>query len=125
MDVQKQMDYWCSSCDEDIAAARSLFENNHLRHALFFSHPALEKILKAHVSLHTGNVPPRSHNLVRLAELAGLSLSPEHETFLREFDVYQLEGRYPDAAQIPLDSETARQEVDSAEEMIEWMKSLL
>ncbi len=125
MDVQKQIDFWRTSGDEDFAAARSLLEKGHLRHCLFFAHLSLEKMLKAHVTRQTKDIPPRIHNLARLAEVAKLSLRPEQEDFLSRFDVYQLEGRYPDSAQIPLDLKSAREKLASSEEMLKWLKAQL
>ena len=125
MDVQKQIDFWRTSSDEDFAAAESLLEKGHLRHCLFFAHLAIEKMLKAHVTRRTNDVPPRIHHLVRLAEIAGLNLELEQENFLREFGVYQLEGRYPDSEQISLDLNTAREEISRAREMLKWLKTQL
>lgn len=125
MDVQKQIEFWKASAEEDFAAAESLLEKGHFRHCLFFAHLAVEKMLKAHVTRQTSDIPPRIHNLVRLAESAELRLSPEQARFLRGFDVYQLEGRYPDSAQILLDLETARAKLTLAEEMLKWLKAQL
>lgn len=69
VDVPKQVEYWRKSSDEDFAAAQSLLEKGHFRHCLFFAHLAIEKMLKAHVTWQTKDVPPRIHNLIRLAEL--------------------------------------------------------
>ena len=125
IDVQKQIDYWQTSSDEDFAAAESLLEKGHLRHCLFFAHLAIEKMLKAHVTRQTKDVPPRIHNLVRLAEIAKLKLDSEQEEFLREFGIYQLEGRYPDFEQVPVDLGLARDEVSRAREMLIWLKKQL
>jgi HEPN domain-containing protein len=125
VDVRKQIDYWRKSSDEDFAAAESLLEKGHLRHSLFFAHLAIEKMLKAHVTRQTEDIPPRMHNLVRLAEVAGLKLDAEWREFLREFGVYQLEGRYPDSGQIRLDLSIARGEISRAREMLEWLKRQL
>lgn len=125
MDVQKQIAYWRSGADEDMAAARSLIENKHLRQGLFFAHLAIEKMLKAHVTRRTEDVPPRTHNLARLAEIAELSLSPKQKAFLREFEIYQLEGRYPDAGEISLDAQTAMREVSQGEEILRWLNRKL
>lgn len=123
MDVEKQIDYWMTSSDEDFAAAESLLEKGHLRHSLFFAHLAIEKVLKAHVTKQTKDIPPRIHNLNRLAEIAGVKLGPEQERFLREFEVYQLEGRYPDSQQISPDLGSAREEISRAREILEWLKT--
>jgi HEPN domain-containing protein len=114
VDAQKQIDYWQTSSDEDLAAAQSLLEKGHFRHCLFFAHLAIEKMLKAHVTRHIKDIPPRTHNLVRLAEIAKLKLDSEQEEFLREFGIYQLEGRYPDFEQVPVDSGLAQDEISRA-----------
>lgn len=125
MDVQKQIDYWRASGEEDIQAAETLLEKGHLRHALFFAHLAMEKTLKAHVTRQMRDVPPRTHNLVRLAELAGLEIAPEQVAFLREFGVYQLEGRYPHGRQGSLDADIARRDLAGVEEMLRWLTARL
>jgi HEPN domain-containing protein len=125
MDIASQVEYWKKSSQEDLAAAESLLEKGHLRHSLFFAHLALEKILKAHVTKQTSDLPPRIHNLLRLAEVAQLNLGPEQEAFLREFDIYQLESRYPDLEQIPISPVYVKREVAKAREMIEWLKAQL
>ena len=125
VDVAKQIDHWRTGGDEDFAAAESLLEKGHLRHSLFFAHLAVEKMLKAHVTSQTKDVPPRIHNLIRLAEIAGLKLDAEHEQFLREFGVYRLEGRYPDSEQVPIDSDLARDELSRTKEMLLWLKKQL
>jgi HEPN domain-containing protein len=122
MDVEKQIEYWEESSDEDFAAAQSLLEKGHLRHSLFFAHLALEKMLKAHVTKRTKDIPPRIHNLIRLAELANIRLDTEQEQLLREFGVYQLEGRYPDSEEIPLDPGFAEEEISRAKRMLSWLK---
>ena len=125
VDVPKQIEYWRTSSDEDFAAAQSLLEKDHLRHSLFFAHLAIEKILKAHVMRQTKEIPPRIHNLIRLVELAKLKLDEERKGFLREFGVYQLEGRYPDAVQMPVDSDFVLDEITKARDMLTWLKKQL
>ena len=111
MDIQKQIDYWMKSAEEDFAAAQSLSEKGHFRHSLFFAHLAVEKMLKGHVVKQTGDMPPRIHDLVRLAETAQLQPTQEQLNFLSRFGLYQLEGRYPDAMQAILDAETTKEKL--------------
>lgn len=125
MDVQKQIDYWKTSSDEDFSAAESLLEKGHFRHCLFCAHLAIEKMLKAHVTRQTEDVPPRMHNLIRLAEIAGLKIDAEQEQFLRKFNVYQLEGRYPDSEQVSFDSGFVGEKISKAGEMLEWLRKQL
>jgi HEPN domain-containing protein len=123
MDIEKQISYWITGAEEDFAAARSLFEKGHLRHCLFLAHLAVEKRLKAHVIRQTKDVPPKLHNLIRLAQIAKLKLQPQQEQFLREFGIYQLEGRYPDAEQMLFDRNSTEQEMSRVGEMLKWLNS--
>ena len=125
VDVPKQIEYWRTSSDEDFAAAQSLLEKGHLRHSLFFTHLAIEKMLKAHVTRQTTDIPPRMHNLVRLAKLAQLNLDPHQLEFLREFNVYQMEGRYPDDKPVSIDLGLTRKEIMESEKILVWLKMQL
>ena len=125
MEIGQQVKYWVESSDEDFAAALSLAEKGHFRHSLFFAHLAVEKMLKAHVAAATEKIPPRIHDLVRLAEIANLNLSDEQRNTLREFKAYLLEGRYPDSQQMPLDRVFLKHELTRMKEMTEWLKAKL
>jgi HEPN domain-containing protein len=70
--------------------------SNRILHGLFFCHLVIEKALKASVVKQTNTSPPRSHNLIYLAEKAALKLPEKQEIFLGILMKYQLEGRYPD-----------------------------
>jgi len=125
MDIEKQTEYWKTSGEEDFAAAKSLLEKGHFRHCFFFAHLAIEKMLKAHVTRKTNDIPPRTHNLVHLAEIAGLKLNTEQARFLTRFGVYQLEARYPDSSEMLLDGRAAAEKLSFAQEILEWLKSQL
>jgi HEPN domain-containing protein len=72
-------------------------------------------MLKAHVTKRTKDIPPRTHNLVRLAELAQLELDPDQFGSLREFNLCQLEGRYPDDEPVSIGLGLTRKEIQKAE----------
>jgi len=92
---------------------------------LFFAHLALEKILKAHVCQHTKDLAPRTHDLVGLAEHATLPIAEEQRTFLRRMTLYCVEARYPeDDLAIPYAGE-AREQMETAEEILEWLTNQL
>jgi len=97
MNTQKQIEYWIQASEFDWATANDIFnsgKNFHL--CLFMCHLTLEKILKALVIRITGLFPPKTHNLLRLAELAKLDLSSSELDFLEALNQFQLETRYPD-----------------------------
>jgi HEPN domain-containing protein len=121
MDLDKQIEYWRQGSEEELEVAGELLKLRKWRQGMFFAHLALEKILKAHVTKTTRAIPPKSHKLVRLAELAALTLSEQQRDFLREFQIYNIEGRYPDLPAPPLDPETVQRQLAVATEMIEWL----
>jgi len=125
MNGEEQVEYWRKGSREDLAAAEALLEKGHLRHGLFLAHLALEKMLKAHVTRQTKSVPPRIHGLARLASITGLKLKTEQMDFLREFSTHQIEGRYPDAEQLEVNADLARDELRKAQEMLAWLSGQL
>lgn len=125
MDIKKQIDYWRTSSDEDFAAAQCLFEKGHLRHSLFLAHLAVEKAIKANVVRQTKDIPPKIHNLTRLADMAKLSLNAEQANFIQTLGAYQLEGRYPDAEQVILMPEAVKKKLAITKEILQWLKAQL
>jgi HEPN domain-containing protein len=71
------------------------------------------------------DLPPRIHLLLRLAERTDLAWSEEQRVFLARFDRYQIEGRYPSLLPPAPDIETARQELEQAKEVFEWLSHQL
>jgi len=124
IDIDKQISFWRNSAEEDLAVARDLVHRNRIRHGLFFAHLALEKALKAHVCCVTQDIPPRLHNLVRLAELAELDIQPAQVDILAEMNSFNIEGRYPDALSPPPSQEEARHYMTQAEEVFQWLISM-
>jgi len=125
IDIQKQVVYWRSGAEEDWAVARDLVTRGRPRHGLFFAHLALEKALKAHVCLKTRDLPPRTHNLLRLAAMAGLGLAEKHEETLGQMNSFALEGRYPETLPPVPTEEEARAYLPRVEEVLRWLISQL
>jgi HEPN domain-containing protein len=125
MDIAKQIEYWKTGSEEDLDVAEGLITAKKWRHGLFIAHLALEKMLKAHVTKATRAIAPKIHKLERLAELAALSLSKTQRAFLRSFQIYNIEGRYPDFPAPSIDPETAQQDFTGAKEFIQWLMNQL
>jgi len=71
-------------------------ESKRYHHCLFFCHLVVEKALKALVTKETGDHALPTHNLIRLAKNANLSLSPEREAGLEEINTFNIRARYDD-----------------------------
>ena len=123
INVKKQVAYWEKSSEEDWKAAGNLLKNKHIRHALFFVHLSLEKLLKAHVCSHINDLAPRIHNLVRLAESSGLIFTQDQIDILAEINSFNIEGRYPESLSKPPSFVEAKKYFSKAEEVLLWLRS--
>ena len=63
MDIQKQIEYWIKTAEDDLVSAGLLIQNERYLHGLFFCHLCIEKSIKAHVVKETNQIPPKLHNL--------------------------------------------------------------
>ncbi|MBX2993159.1 MAG: HEPN domain-containing protein [Bacteroidetes bacterium] len=95
MTKDEHIQFWVEDSESDLTTAKSMFQSKHFNWSLFVAHLALEKLLKAlWIKNNKSNTPPKIHNLLKLAEGAGLSLSEEEKQLLAEANEFQIETRY-------------------------------
>jgi HEPN domain-containing protein len=95
-DKLTQFEYWLKSAKHDLEAAQGLFRIKKYDWCLFLGHLVLEKALKAIYAQNHSEMPPRTHNLLMLAEKAGIKLDDEQKMFLEQVNDFNIESRYPD-----------------------------
>lgn len=96
MYIKEHIDYWLKSAAHDMEAAETLFQNCRYDWCLFIGHLVIEKVLKAFYVRDKQEIPPKIHNLVRLAENTGLSFTDEQLALLADINDFNIETRYPD-----------------------------
>jgi len=121
IDIEKQVAYWRNGAREEWTVAMELMDHGHIRHGLFFAHLALEKALKAHFCLKMRILAPRIHNLVSLAEQAGLALDQSRRKTLADMNLFSMAGRYPEALSPMPDMQKAADLMKQAEEVFTWL----
>ncbi len=97
--MQKQdfIEYWIKSSNHDLQVSESLFISKHFDYCLFLAHLSLEKLLKAFwVKNNYENNPPKTHNLVYLAQNSKMELKDDHLKFLQFVNTFNIGTRYPD-----------------------------
>jgi HEPN domain-containing protein len=95
---EDEADYWLELALGDLIAGRELAANVAVppRCAAFFAHQAAETALKAIVA-HAGAEPPRTHDLVRLAQQCRASvILVVSVDGLRSLTDAHLQAQYPD-----------------------------
>ncbi|SMD44776.1 HEPN domain-containing protein [Aquiflexum balticum DSM 16537] len=125
IDLKKQVDYWIKGAEEDLSIADLLIKENRILHGLFFCHLVIEKAIKAHVVKTTGEVAPRSHNLIYLSEKAALIFDDDTEIFLGILMKYQLQGRYPDYNPVKPDILKVNEYIEKTKSLLQWLKMRL
>jgi len=97
MTKQEHIDYWIRSSNDDFEIFKTLNRSKKYVFALFTAHLILEKLIKAHwVKDNESSIPPKTHNLVYLANQTELNLSSDDMELCAQFNDFQLQGRYPD-----------------------------
>jgi len=126
--MKKTIDYWMEESAEAFKVARHLFEKKDYSYALFFGHLAIEKMLKAIYVERKGEHAPQIHNLVRLAEQSGLSLSDEQKEALNRITAFNLEARYPDekrSFRLKCTEQFTSSELSNIQEIMQWLRSIM
>ena len=96
MNTKEHVEYWLKSAAHDMEVADTLFQNQKYDWCLFIGHLVIEKVLKAFYVRDKEEIPPKIHNLVRLAESTRLSFTEEQLIFLADLNDFNIETRYPD-----------------------------
>lgn len=125
MKQKKQMNYWIKSAEDDISVMEHLLASGDYLWSLFIGHLILEKMLKALVVQSTGQDAPFIHNLLRLAQQTGLSLTSSQGNLLIELMRFHIEARYPTYKEQMRKIATKKftsHKVKQIKEMAQWLK---
>lgn len=125
INIDKQIEYCSKGADDDLLTAELLIQEKRILHGLFFCHLVIEKAIKAHVVKASGEVAPRSHNLIYLSERTDLVFDSETEIFLGILMKYQLQGRYPDYDPVLPDISKVNDYFEKTKTLLQWLKEKL
>jgi HEPN domain-containing protein len=93
IDVEKHIAYWRDGALESWTDAEHNIKGGRIAFGLFAVHLTIEKALKAHVLKNRKKLPPTIHNLISLANLAGLKLTSQQLQLFGELNPLNIEGR--------------------------------
>lgn len=123
----KKVKYWINISEDDLETAEILFFKDKYLHAGYFLQQSIEKLLKAYYQLIKNDLPPRTHNLVYLAEITGIinELKNEQENILYTLNPMNIETRYPEYREKISKSLTKikmKEILDNTKELHRWIK---
>jgi HEPN domain-containing protein len=116
---------WLPQVDYDIATAEQMLHAGRYIYVIFMSHMAVEKALKALVTEATQKLPPRTHNLIDLAQRAHVVLSQVQQNFLGKLNNTSVVVRYPEdlSAMVSQYPEAIAQDyLERTKELLLWVR---
>jgi HEPN domain-containing protein len=126
--MEKEVKNWLDSAQYDLETAKHMFKASRYIYTVFMCHLAIEKALKAKVREISDKTPPRTHNLLYLKNLGGISPSNETLQFLEEINSLSVVTRYSEDFQEMLKSfskERTKEILDKSKEVFKWIKELI
>lgn len=127
MTQEEHIKYWLDSAEHDLETLDALYETGKYDWSLFIGHLVLEKLLKAiFVKNNDNKIPPKLHNLVRLAEESHLKIDNNKKIILDKINDFNIEVRYPDYKNEfykTCTKEFAEENLKEIKELYQWLKS--
>ncbi|MDR1110687.1 MAG: HEPN domain-containing protein [Deltaproteobacteria bacterium] len=130
--MDERAEYWLSLADYDIQTARAMLQTKRYLYVGFMCHQTVEKSLKAVIARDCADdeIPPKIHNLLKLAESARLfcAMSHEHQAFIKKLNPMNVQARYPGykhAIAAGLNEEMCRELIEGTEDILCWIKRQL
>jgi HEPN domain-containing protein len=118
---------WAEQARYDLDTAGAMFNSGRYLYILFCCQQAVEKMLKSRIAVLSEELPPRVHQLVRLAELAKIEITEAQSDFLRELSAYYIQTRYPEEIAdwgARLSRQEAQRVLDQTVEVLKWLESI-
>jgi len=128
MTKEENIKYWLESSDNNVVTMHNLFNSKDYGWSLFIGHLVIEKLLKAYYIKHKDENYPQIHDLLRLADRAGLILNAKQKDLLDEITGFNISVRYEDYKKEfrkKCSEEFAKEYINKIEEFRIWIKKKL
>ena len=122
--------YWIELAEYDLDTATAMLETKRFLYVGFMCHQCIEKAIKAVISVSSDEMPPKVHNLLRLAEQCDLlnKMNDTQKNVLFTLNPLNIESRYPsfkDNLLAQLNKERCTQIILDTKELFKWIKQQL
>lgn len=128
--MNKKAEYWLELADYDFDTAIAMLETKRFLYVGFMCHQCIEKVLKAVLSTQNKEMPPKIHNLIRLAEMCGMfdKMNAEQKKTIFLLNPLNIESRYPSYKSNlmqQLTKEKCEEIIEQSKELKIWIKTQL
>ncbi len=116
---------WLRQAEYDMETAAVLMKEKRYIYVVFMCHLAIEKALKGLFSRYFSEEPPKTHNLIHLAETLNLQLPKDLNECIFLLNRVSIPARYPSDLQSLIemyDDKKTRPLFTAAGEVLTWLK---
>jgi HEPN domain-containing protein len=116
---------WFFQSDYDLETAGYMFQSKRNIYCIFMCHLSIEKALKGLIVKGKGEYPPKTHNLIYLADKIGIKFSDKYLEFIFTLNKVSVPTRYPDNLRKLISdfSDLRTKEIlNTSKEIQEWIK---
>ena len=130
MEQNDRASYWMTTAQNDEETMRHLYDAGDYSWALFLGHLVVEKLMKAvYLCNRLDSItPPKSHDLVWIANKAGIVLSDCQSDALDLITTFNISARYPDEQfefRKLCTREYTQTKIELIKEVCEWLRTML
>ena len=128
MDKTKSSQEWSRQAEYDMDTAWAMLDSKRYIYCVFMCHLSIEKALKALYTKKHGKNPPKTHNLVYLAQNIHLGLPEQIKEFLEMLDDVSVPTRYPEELEKLIkqyNENRTKSILDKSRKALGWLKQEL
>ncbi len=115
---------WIAFAERDLSYARRMARSGMYDACAFFCEQAVEKMLKARYLSRERRDAPRTHQIVKLAQIVGLAGDLAED--LHDLERDYMQSRYPDMGwargELVYDASVAEERLAVAERVLAWLR---
>ncbi|HPH56295.1 MAG TPA: HEPN domain-containing protein [Smithella sp.] len=128
--MENNVKYWLDISEYDLETAEAMLEKARFLYVGFMCHQAIEKIVKAYYQQELNQLPPKTHNIILLAQQSNLydNLSDAQKAFIEMLQPLNIEARYPDYRErvlLSLNQDKCKNILQKTRDLYKWIKEKL
>ena len=128
--MEKNVKYWLDISEYDLETAEAMLEKARFLYVGFMCHQTIEKIVKAYYQQELKQLPPKTHNIILLAQQSNLydNFSDAQKAFIEVLQPLNIEARYPDYRErllLSLNQDKCKNILQKTRELFKWIKEKL
>jgi HEPN domain-containing protein len=128
--MENNVKYWLDISEYDLGTAEAMLEKARFLYVGFMCHQAIEKIVKAYYQQELNQLPPKTHNIILLAQQSNLydNLSDAQKAFIEMLQPLNIEARYPDYRErvlLSLNQDKCKNILQKIRDLYKWIKEKL